>query len=104
MMENSPDFLMAEGAMAKLGSIGALINTNLRGAALAHVLAQLDARACVLVDARLLAGASRELRPLEGADRLRRRPEPDALRRHAVPLAARGAGGARRRPSPTSPT
>ena len=33
MMENSPDFLMAEGAMAKLGSIGALINTNLRGAA-----------------------------------------------------------------------
>src|SRR5689334_16190854 len=34
MMENSPDFLMAEGAMAKLGSIGALINTNLRGAAL----------------------------------------------------------------------
>ena len=26
MMENSPDFLMAEGAMAKLGSIGALIN------------------------------------------------------------------------------
>src|SRR5512134_1558763 len=37
MMENSPAFLMAEGAMAKLGTIGALINTNLRGAGLRHV-------------------------------------------------------------------
>jgi len=44
MMENSPDFLMAEGAMAKLGSVGALINTNLRGAALAHVLRTSTAR------------------------------------------------------------
>ncbi len=50
MMENAPDFLMAEGAMAKLGSIGALINTNLRGAALAHVLDAAGA-AVVLADA-----------------------------------------------------
>jgi fatty-acyl-CoA synthase len=50
MMENSPDFLMAEGAMAKLGSIGALINTNLRGAALTHVLRSSTARV-VLADA-----------------------------------------------------
>ena len=50
MMENSPDFLMAEGAMAKLGSVGALINTNLRGAALTHVLRSSGARV-VLADA-----------------------------------------------------
>ncbi|MBM4244620.1 MAG: long-chain-acyl-CoA synthetase [Deltaproteobacteria bacterium] len=37
MMENSPAMLMAQGACAKLGAIGALINTHLEGAALAHV-------------------------------------------------------------------
>ncbi len=47
MMENSPDFLMAEGAMGKLGAIGALINTNLRGAALAHVLHTSTARVLI---------------------------------------------------------
>jgi fatty-acyl-CoA synthase len=50
MMENSPDFVMAEGAMAKLGTIGALINTNLRGAALAHVL-QTSTATLLLADA-----------------------------------------------------
>jgi fatty-acyl-CoA synthase len=50
MMENSPDFLMAEGAMGKLGSIGALINTNLRGDGLAWVLEKSRARV-VLADA-----------------------------------------------------
>ncbi|MBX3027923.1 long-chain-acyl-CoA synthetase [bacterium] len=64
MMENSPDFLMAEGAMAKLGSIGALINTNLRGAALAHVLATSTAPV-VLADA-ACAPAVAELAPIEG--------------------------------------
>jgi fatty-acyl-CoA synthase len=64
MMENSPDFLMAEGAMAKLGSIGALINTNLRGAALAHVLASSTAR-IVLADA-ACAPAIAELPPAAG--------------------------------------
>jgi fatty-acyl-CoA synthase len=38
MMKNSPDFLMAQAAMAKLGSIGALINTHLSGPSLEHVL------------------------------------------------------------------
>jgi len=38
MMENSPEFLMLEGAVGKIGAVGALINTALRGAALEHVL------------------------------------------------------------------
>jgi fatty-acyl-CoA synthase len=59
MMENSPEFLMAEGAMGKLGTIGALINTNLRGKALAHVLEASTARV-VLADATCLP-ALREL-------------------------------------------
>lgn len=50
MMENSPAFLMAEGAMAKVGCIGALINTNLRGVALTHVLRASGAK-IVLADA-----------------------------------------------------
>ena len=64
MMENSPDFLMAEGAMAKLGSIGALINTNLRGAALTHVLASSSA-AVVLADGACWQALA-ELAPVEG--------------------------------------
>ncbi|MFI5399099.1 MAG: long-chain-acyl-CoA synthetase [Candidatus Binatia bacterium] len=64
MMENSPAFLMAEGAMAKLGAIGALINTNLRGAALAHVLQTSTARV-VLSDASCWRGLG-ELGCLEG--------------------------------------
>jgi fatty-acyl-CoA synthase len=59
MMENSPDFLMAEGAMGKLGTIGALINTNLRRKALAHVLETSTARV-LLADAACLP-ALREL-------------------------------------------
>ncbi len=50
MMENSPAFLMSEGAMAKLGAIGALVNTNLRGPALRHALTTSTARV-VLADA-----------------------------------------------------
>ncbi|GIW45052.1 MAG: long-chain-acyl-CoA synthetase [Candidatus Binatia bacterium] len=38
LMENSPAFLFAEGAVAKRGAIGALLNTHLRGEPLAHVL------------------------------------------------------------------
>ncbi len=37
MMENSPDFLMAQGACAKLGAVAALINHHLEGEALVHV-------------------------------------------------------------------
>jgi fatty-acyl-CoA synthase len=64
MMENSPDFLMAEGAMGKLGTVGALINTHLRGAALAHVLQSSTAR--VLIADAACWPAVRELGPPEG--------------------------------------
>ncbi len=64
MMESSPGFLMAEGAMAKLGTIGALINTNLRARALGYVLKASTARV-VLVDHACLP-ALLELGPLEG--------------------------------------
>jgi fatty-acyl-CoA synthase len=66
MMENSPAMLMAEGAMAKNGTVGALINTYLRGAALQHVLRASTARV-VLVDAACLE-AMRELGPLDGLE------------------------------------
>ncbi|MCX8071786.1 MAG: long-chain-acyl-CoA synthetase [Candidatus Binatia bacterium] len=49
LMENSPAFLFAEGAVAKRGAIGALLNTHLRGEPLAHVLRVSGARH-VLVD------------------------------------------------------
>jgi fatty-acyl-CoA synthase len=64
LMENSPAFLMAEGAMGKRGTIGALINTNLRGPALRHVLQASRARV-VLADS-VCWPALRELAPLEG--------------------------------------
>jgi fatty-acyl-CoA synthase len=66
VMENSPGFLMAEGAMAKLGTIGALINTNLRGRALRHVLAASTARV-VLADG-AAEPALREILPAEGLE------------------------------------
>ena len=49
MMKNSPDFLMAQAAMAKVGSIGALINTHLSGPPLEHVL-QVSGARHLLVD------------------------------------------------------
>jgi len=44
MLENSPTLLMAQAAVAKIGAIGALINTHLRGAPLSHVLLASGAR------------------------------------------------------------
>ena len=44
MMQNSPELLMAQASMAKLGSIGALINTHLAGPSLSHVLEVSGAR------------------------------------------------------------
>jgi fatty-acyl-CoA synthase len=44
MMENSPTLLMAEAAVAKVGAIGALINTHLSDAPLSHVLRSSQAR------------------------------------------------------------
>jgi hypothetical protein len=100
MMENSPDFLMAEGAMAKLGTIGALINTQLRGAALARA-AHVDSHAAA---GRYGLPAGRSgARTARGHDRLMRRQRPRrcAARRSArCPKRWRG----RRPPSPTFPT
>ncbi len=48
MMENSPAMLMAQGACAKLGAIGALINTHLEGEALAHVHRASEARVALV--------------------------------------------------------
>jgi fatty-acyl-CoA synthase len=80
MMENSPAFLMAEGAMAKLGTIGALINTNLRGQALRHVLATSTAR-IVLADA-ASEPALREMGPADGLE----------IHAEAAPEELRGSG------------
>ncbi len=44
VMPNSPAFLMAEAAVAKIGAIGALVNHHLTGAGLAHALAASRAR------------------------------------------------------------
>src|SRR4029453_5732433 len=41
---NSPFFLFAVGAVAKLGAVGALINTHVTGAGLTHVLRASGAR------------------------------------------------------------
>ena len=54
MMENSPALLMAQAAVAKVGAIGALINTHLSGPPLSHVLRVSGARH-VFVDAVCLA-------------------------------------------------
>ncbi len=53
MMENSPAMLAAEGAVGKLGAIGALVNTHLTGDGLRHVIAVSKARR-LLVDAACL--------------------------------------------------
>jgi len=53
MMENSPTLLMAQTAVAKLGAIGALINTHVSGASLSHALRSSGARH-VFVDAACL--------------------------------------------------
>jgi fatty-acyl-CoA synthase len=53
MMENSPTLLAAQAAVAKVGAIGALINTHLSGPPLSHVLLSSKARH-VFVDAACL--------------------------------------------------
>lgn len=53
MMENSPTLLMAQAGVAKVGAIGALINTHLNGPPLSHVLVASKARH-VFVDATCL--------------------------------------------------
>src|SRR5881296_3298603 len=94
---NSPLFLVALGAVAKLGAIGALINTHVTGAGLTHVLGAsgaaigvADAAALPALDlvagrhpVRFLADAPpgtalpRDVRPLEGWRDGPAAPEPD---------------------------
>src|SRR6184192_3177738 len=94
---NSPLFLVALGAVAKLGAIGALINTHVTGAGLTHVLrasgaaigvsdaAALPALDLVagshpvrfLTDAPPATALPRDVRPLEGWRDGPEAPEPD---------------------------
>jgi fatty-acyl-CoA synthase len=64
MMENSPAMLTAEGAVGKLGAIGALVNTHLAGEGLRHVLRVSGARH-LLVDAACMPAVA-ALKDLEG--------------------------------------
>ncbi len=50
LMENRPEYMACWLGLAKIGAIGALINTNLRGAPLAHCLGVSEARHLVLGD------------------------------------------------------
>ena len=48
LMENRPEYLMAWLGLLKLGAVAALINTNLKGAALAHSIAISGARHAIV--------------------------------------------------------
>jgi len=67
MMENSADFLMAQGACAKLGAIGALINHHIEGEGLVHVHRISGARVA-LVDAGGAPALLRVAGELEGIE------------------------------------
>ncbi len=56
MMRNSPSFLVAEAAAAKVGAVAALVNHHLVGAALEHVLAAAEPK--------LVAGDAAAVEPL----------------------------------------
>ncbi len=62
LMENRPEYLFAWLGMAKLGVVSALINTNLRGAALAHCIS--IAGACHAIVGSELAQAFQAALPL----------------------------------------
>lgn len=66
-MENRPEYLYAWLGLAKLGAVGALINTHLRGQALAHTLRLADAKLHVvgheLAEPHAEAAAGLEARP-----------------------------------------
>jgi fatty-acyl-CoA synthase len=69
LMENEPDYLAAWIGLTRLGVVVALINVQLRGAALAHALAQAQAR-LLIVGASLWDELAPELAPLAGAGQL----------------------------------
>jgi acyl-CoA synthetase (AMP-forming)/AMP-acid ligase II len=62
-MNNRPDYLFVVMGLNKLGAVGALINTNLSGKALAHALAVADAK-------KVLAGSEHASRVAEVLDEL----------------------------------
>src|SRR6201999_3686444 len=68
LMENRPEYLFAWLGVVKLGGVVALINTNLRGPALAHCIAIANARHAIvgveLADAYTEAVATLEARPM----------------------------------------
>jgi fatty-acyl-CoA synthase len=61
LMENRPDYVVSWLGLLKAGAVAALINTNLRGAALAHSIAISGARHVIV--GRELADAYREAEP-----------------------------------------
>ncbi len=68
LMENRPEYLFAWLGIVKLGGVVALINTNLRGPALAHCIAIANARHAIvgaeLADAYTEAVATLEAKPI----------------------------------------
>ena len=72
LMENRPDYVVAWLGLLKAGAIAALINTNLRGAALAHSIAIAGARHVIvgaeLADAYLDAAAQIAPKPIGWCD------------------------------------
>jgi fatty-acyl-CoA synthase len=63
MMHNRPEFLFAWLGLAKLGVVTALVNTNLRGRTLAHVL-DASRAACLLVGAECLETLATAAQPI----------------------------------------
>ncbi len=89
-LENGPDFLMAWLGLLKLGAVAALINTNLRGAPLAHSILIAKARLIVvgaeLCDALTEAGrAAGAMPPVWGLGRPGSRNDLDAALAAASP-------------------
>src|SRR2546428_9858290 len=100
LAQNSPLFLAALGAIAKLGAIGALVNTHVTGAGLTHVLGASGARTGVC-DAAALPAWPRSPGAIPSAS------WPTRHRRRRFPAtSARSRSGATvpRRPSPRFPT
>ncbi len=70
MMDNRPDYLFALLGLSKIGAIGALINTNLSGKALAHAITVANAKK-VLAGSEHMASVADVIGGLEGFDPLR---------------------------------
>ena len=96
MMENSPALLMAQAAVAKVGAIGALVNTHLSGPPLGHVLRASQARH-VFVDAVCLPQAT--ALPDALSLTLWGRGDPATLPPHVEPLDAALAAAPRTEPA-----